>query len=227
MADYLIGTMPEPLDDAILAALADVETATIGHVRHWGFMNREIKPLNHTNKVIGCAITLALPAQDSTLLHHATGMLRPGDIVVIDRLGDRTHACVGGAVATAVVASGALGCVIDGPATDPTEIKQFGLTVWCAGVSPITTRLYNLGGMLNQPISCGGVSVKPGDVILADENGVLVIPREEAIELGRAAVARQNRINGNIDKIRKGAKLGELSGATKMVLEAVKAAPGG
>lgn len=224
MGQYLLGAMPAPLDPAIVTALAEVETATIGHVRHWGFMNKEIKPLNHARRVIGCAVTLALPAQDSTLLHHATGLLRPGDFVVIDRLGDRTHACLGGAVTAAMVLAKAAGCVIDGPATDPTEVAEAGFSVWCAGVAPITTRLYDLGGTMNQSISCGGVSVNPGDVVLADENGVLILTREEALEVARAAVERQARINRNIEKMRAGAKLGEVSGASEMVLKSLAAA---
>jgi len=209
--------MAPPLDDDVLEALAGVETATIGHVRHWGFMRKAIGALNHRRRIIGSAVTLALPAQDSTLLHHAVGLLRAGDCLVIDRLGDDVHACFGGTVAAAARHAQACGVVIDGPATDPTEIEEAGVPVWCTGVSPITTRLYNLGGMLNQPVQCGGVTVRSGDVIVADENGVLVLPRHEAAEVGLAAIARQQRVNSTAAKVRLGEKLGQLSGATKLV----------
>lgn len=209
--------MPVPLDEGILQALAGVETATIGHVRHWGFMRKRVSALNHRRRIVGCAVTVALPAQDSTLLHHAVGMLRPGDCLVIDRLGDDTHACFGGTVAAAAAYARAAGVVIDGPATDPTEIEEAGVPVWCTGVSPITTRLYNLGGSLNQPVHCGGVTVQPGDVVIADENGVLVLPRQEAVEVGTAAIARQERVNNTAARVRLGEKLGHLSGATRLV----------
>lgn len=217
MSKYLIAPMPTPLSSDVLEALANVETATIGHVRHWGFMRKEIRALNHRLRIVGCAVTLALPAQDSTLLHHAVGLLRKGDCLVIDRLGDVIHACFGGTVAAAVRFAQAAGVVIDGPATDPTELEESGVPVWCNGVSPITTRLYNLGGTLNQAVQCGGVTVRAGDVILADENGVLVLPRHEAVGIGEAAIARQQRISVTMSKVRLGEKLGDLSGASRLV----------
>jgi len=218
MAKYVIGRMPPPLSNDVIEALARVETATIGHVRHWGFLRQGIRALNHRKRIVGCAVTLAIPGQDSTLLHHAVGELRPNDVLVIDRLGDTVHACLGGTVATAVSLSGAAGIILDGPATDPTEIAASEVPVWCDGIAPITTRLYNLGGTLNQPVQCGGVSVKAGDVVLADENGVLVMDRGEAIELGRAAIARQIRIAGNVARVMRGEKLGLVSGASTLVL---------
>lgn len=218
MAKYLLADMPESLDPELRQALQGVETATIGHVRHWGFMHRRIQPMRHGRRIVGSAVTLALPAQDSTLLHHAVGLLRPGDCLVIDRLGDDIHACFGGAVATAARMAQVEGVVIDGPATDPGEIAEAGVAVWCTGIAPITTRLYNLGGTMNHVIQCGGVAVHAGDVVIADESGVLVLPRHEAAELGRAALERQQRMQANIERVRHGEKLGQLSGASAMVL---------
>lgn len=217
MKKFRIGRMPEPVSDAVKQRLAEVETATVGHFRHWGFMDSRIQALGHTKRLIGTAVTLALPAQDSTLLHHALGLLKPGHIVVIDRLGDRKHACWGGGVTNAAHAAGATAAIIDGVCTDPLEIAESGFPVWCRGISPITTRIYNLGGMLNCPVSCGGAVVNPGDIILADENGVLVIPPDEVEEIAEAALTKQARGIENVKKIRNGMKLGELSGASKLV----------
>ena len=102
-------------------------------------------------RVAGTAVTLAIPGQDSTLLHHALGLLRPGDILVVDRLGDDKHACWGGGVTVAAKAAGAVAGIVDGPCTDLTEIEDSDFPLWCRGMSPITTRLYNLGGTLNLP----------------------------------------------------------------------------
>jgi regulator of RNase E activity RraA len=98
MPKYEIGPMPEPLPAALIAKLERVETATIGHWRHWGFMDRGIQPLLREKRIAGVAVTLAIPGPDSTLLHHALGLLRPGDVLVVDRLGDDRHACWGGGV---------------------------------------------------------------------------------------------------------------------------------
>lgn len=221
MKKYVIGTMPGPLALSVHEQLAEVETATIGHFRHWGFMDPKIKPLlGHRRKIIGRAVTLALPAQDSTLLHHALGLLAEGDVVVIDRLGDRKHACWGGGVTQGAVAAGAAAAIVDGVCTDPSEIAEYEFPVWCRGISPITTRIYDLAGMLNVPVSCGGVVVHPGDVILADENGVLVLPPGEVEEVARAALEKQARQAVNAQKIREGGHLGDLSGASAFVTRA-------
>ncbi|WP_144630916.1 RraA family protein [Bordetella genomosp. 13] len=220
MKKYAIGATPPALDPQVFHWLKDVETATVGHFRHWGFMDARIQPLEHRRRVIGRAITVALPGQDSTLLHHALSQLAPGDIVVVDRLGDRKHACWGGGVTQGAVAAGAAGAVVDGMCTDPSEIAASGLPVWCRGVSPITTRIYDIGGMLNMPVSCGGVVVNPGDVILADENGVLVLPPGEVEEVARAALQKQARQAANAEKISRGERLGDLSGASAHVARA-------
>jgi 4-hydroxy-4-methyl-2-oxoglutarate aldolase len=223
MPEYRVNPMPPQIAPELVNKLLGVETATIGHTRHWGFMDRGIQPLLRSKRIAGTAVTLAIPGPDSTLLHHALGLLRPGDVLVIDRLGDDRHACWGGGVTIAAKAAGAVGGIVDGPCTDLTEIEDSDFPMWCRGMSPITTRLYNLGGMLNLPISCGGVVVMSGDVILADESGVLVLPPGEADALADAALARQARGETNQNRVRAGEKLGDLSGATRMVLDALKA----
>ena len=223
MTDYRIGPMPKQLPKDLVHKLQKVETATVGHSRHWGFMDRGIQPLLRNKRIAGTAVTLAIPGPDSTLLHHALSLLRPGDILVVDRLGDQRHACWGGGVTVGAKAAGAVAGIVDGPCTDQLEIEQSDFPMWCRGLAPITTRLYNLGGILNGLISCGGVPVQPGDAILADESGVLVLPAGEADAVAEAALARQARGEQTQQRVAKGEKLGYLSGATKMVLDALKA----
>ncbi|WP_293868739.1 RraA family protein [uncultured Alsobacter sp.] len=222
MPDYRIDPMPAQPSAALVDKLLQVETATVGHSQHWGFMDRGIQPLLRRKRIAGAAVTLAIPGQDSTLLHHTLGLLRPGDILVVDRLGDDKHACWGGGVTIAAKAAGAVGGIVDGPCTDLTEIEDSDFPLWCRGMSPITTRLYNLGGTLNLPISCGNVPVRAGDIILADESGVLVLPAGEAEAIADAAIARQERGERTQTRVKAGEKLGDISGATRMVLEAMK-----
>jgi 4-hydroxy-4-methyl-2-oxoglutarate aldolase len=224
MPDYIVKPMPQQIAASVCEKLMRVETATVGHSRHWGFMDRGIQPLLKGRRIAGTAVTLAIPGPDSTLLHHTLGLLRPGDILIVDRLGDDKHACWGGGVTVAAKAAGALGGVVDGPCTDLTEIEDSDFPVWCRGMSPITTRIYNLGGTLNVPVSCGGVTVNPGDAIIADESGVLVLGADEAEAIAVAAIARQERGKQNEARVRAGEKLGDISGATKMVLDALAAA---
>lgn len=213
MTPYVVRDMPPPVPREALAMLAQVETATVGHWRHLGFMHRGIQPLLRGHRVTGTAVTLAIPGPDSTLLHHALGLLRPGDVLVVDRLGDDRHACWGGAVTLAAKAAGAVAGIVDGPCTDLAEIEQSAFPVWARGIAPITTRLYDLGGYLNVPVSCGGAVVQPGDAVLADDSGVLVLPPGEVPAVVTEALARQARGAERERAVRDGAKLADLTGA--------------
>jgi regulator of RNase E activity RraA len=223
MKKYHIGAPPPQIDADLARRFAAVEIATIGHFRHRGFVHRSLQAIAPVaGTLVGTAVTVAIPATCSTLLHHAVGVLRPGDVLVIDRLGDDRHACLGGGVAFAVKTAGAIAAVLDGPCTDPDEIVEVGLPLWCRGVSSITTRLNDLGGGLNVPVSCGNVPVLPGDVVLADATGVLVLPVAEAEAVLVEAEARQARAGRFKIRIEAGEKLGSLSGASAQVAAALE-----
>lgn len=210
--------MPNQIKEALLKKSLKAETATIGHKRHMGFANRNIQNiLNKKITIAGTAVTLAIPGQDSTLLHHIIQFLRPGDILCIDRLGDDKHACLGGGVAAAIVASGCSGVIIDGPCTDTPELEEYGLQVWCKGTSPITTRIYNIGGSFNVPISIGGSVVNPGDLVIADFSGVLIMPENEAEIDIDWALGKQKAEPSTHKKLFDGKYIGDLSGASSLV----------
>ena len=218
---FVINAMPPQLPAGVVAKLSRVETATVGHTRHWGFMDRGIQGVLPAKRAAGTAVTVQIPGQDSAMLHHALGLLRPGDVLVVDRMGDDRHACVGGGVALAAKLAGAAAAVVDGPCTDFSEIRMHDFPVWCRGPSPITTRVYAIGGSLNTSIGCGGVTVNPGDAVVLDESGVLVLPPDEAEAVADAALARQEREKDLWAKLRAGAKIGDLSGATAKIMAAM------
>ncbi|XUY28662.1 RraA family protein [Agrobacterium sp. rho-8.1] len=223
MKKYHIGTQPKQVDPDLVARFESVEVATIGHFRHRGFVHHAIRPIVEVGRtLVGTAVTVAIPATDSTLLHHAVSVIRPGDFLFVDRLGDDRHACIGGGVAFAIKTAGAIGVVIDGPCTDVEEIIELDMPLWSRGVSGITTRLNDLGGSLNLPISCGNVPVMPGDIVIADASGIVVIPIDEAEEVVAEAMIRQARAGRNKGKIEAGEKLGDLSGASRMVATALE-----
>jgi len=223
MKKYQIGSVPKQVDAELVRKFESVEVATIGHFRHRGFVRHSITPVVEPKKtLVGTAVTVAIPGTDSTLLHHAIGFLRPGDFLFVDRLGDDRHACIGGGVAFAIRTAGAIGVAIDGPCTDVEEIVELGMPLWCRGVSGITTRLNDLGGALNLPISCGNVPVLPGDVVVADASGIVVIPVDEAEDVVEEAMMRQARAGRNKDKVAAGEKLGDLSGASRLIAAALE-----
>ncbi|ATR22869.1 Demethylmenaquinone methyltransferase family [Roseomonas mucosa] len=218
MPKYVVEKSAPQISAEVIALLEQTETATVGHWRHWGFVDRGVQPLLRHRRVAGTAVTVQIPGPDSTLLHHALGLLRPGDILVVDRLGDVRHACWGGGVTVAAKAAGAKAGVVDGPCTDLEEVEASDFPMWCRGQAPITTRIYDLGGRLNVPVSMGGVVVMPGDAVLCDESGVLVLPPAEAEAEAREAITRQERGMKTQARVAAGEKLGEISGATAKVL---------
>ncbi|MDD2047530.1 RraA family protein [Pseudomonas putida] len=215
---FKICPMPDSMPVSLMERALNAEPATIGHFRLMGFPDSAIRPLHPVPRVAGPAVTLALPAADSTLLHHAVGQLRPGDIVVIDRLGDTHHACLGGGVAYALAKAGVGGVIIDGPVADPQELRDVGLAVWARGVASITTRLQGIGGRMNVPVCCGGAVVMPGDLVIADEGGVVFIPREEAAHDIERAVLLQETEQKGLPLLGKDKTLGLLTGASAMVM---------
>lgn len=115
----------------------------------------------------------------------------------------------------AAQARGLAGAVIDGFVTDRSSILTSGFPVWCRGRSPVTTKLRGLGGDINVPISCGGVRVRPGDIVLADENGVAVLDPAQAEEF--AARARQMQADeiAVFERLAAGETLAEISQTSK------------
>ena len=189
---YEVGDMPEPLPRDLVEALSGVELATIGHIRHRGFADRGIAPVHRrSGTIVGTAVTVSLPACDGAILHYALDRLRPGDFLMIDRLGDNRYACVGGGVAARIARTGAVGVAIDGPCTDLDELAEIDIGIWARGVTALTTRLSDLGGALNYPVAIGNVPVLPGDVVMADTSGLIVLPRDEAWAVCRAAINRE------------------------------------
>lgn len=214
---FTVKDMPPQLDASLVELLEQAETATIGHVLYTGFVDRGVSPLLPRRRVAGTAVTLRLPHADSTLLHYACKLVRPGDIVLIDRCGDLKYACWGGGLTLAMKLAGVKAGVIDGPATDLSEIQEFDLPIWSRGLSSITTRLLGIEGAMNVPVSIGGQVVRPGDAVLADEQGVLVMAPQAAREAAERAIAMQKREAETHKRLRAGEKLPDITGATAMV----------
>lgn len=189
---YRTAPRPEPLDQELLALLADIETATIGHFESSGFIIG-VRPV-FPARAMGTAITVAAPGRDGRVIYMAIDMLEPGDVLVISRLDQDHLACVGGGVAAAAKAKGAVAIIVDGPCTDPAEIVATGLPVWCSGVSAKTTsRHTQLGGEINFPIACGNAVVMPGYCVLADESGIYTAEPARMREVATQASTRQLR----------------------------------
>lgn len=215
---FILNEMPEQIAPSLLAQLSKVETATVGHFYHRGFMDPTLRALISDQRIAGTAVTISIPGRDSALLHHVLGRVRPGDFLIIDRHGDCRYACWGGIVTLAAKVQGVAGAVIDGVVTDVEEIRGYQMPVWCRGLSPLTTQLLAVSGSLNTPICCGGTVVHPGDAILADENGILVLRPDKVSTIVDKALRKQEREEQVITRIRTGEKLSDISGATAKIM---------
>ncbi len=180
--------------DKVLTRLARIAPSTLGHFVEEGFFDASIRPLYRPIKLVGRALTVDSPPRDNSILRRAVREAKPGDVLVVHRNGDERHAAFGGLLGLAAKNRGIAGVVLDGPAADWAEIIELQLPVFSRGISAITTRRLNLGGTVGEPITCGGARVSPGDYVLGDDDGVLVIPAAEIepmIERGLAAASRE------------------------------------
>ncbi len=142
---------------------------------------------------------------------------------MIDRAGDQQYAALGGLVSYALKVRKVEAVIIDGAATDIDEIREMGLLVFYPRLSAITTRLAGTDGEINTTISCGGVVVNPGDIVLADENGFVVMPPDEAKALCTEAVEKhQNGEPGIRAKLDAGARMADLTRANQIVAKAME-----
>jgi regulator of RNase E activity RraA len=218
---FVLNEVPPQIDPSLLEQLREAEPATIGHFRHVGFMAPEIRLLTSGYvRIAGTAVTVRTYGADIAIVHYALSRLRPGDILVVDRAGDVRHAACGGGVAFAARAAGCSGIIIDGPATDIQELREFGLPVWARGLSTVTGKGLFQHGEFCVPVSCGGVAVAPGDAILADENGVLVLkPAEIAEAAARAVAMQQEEKTVTFPRLVAGEKLADFNGTNARIAE--------
>lgn len=200
--------------------LKNVEPATIGHYLDYGFMDPYIQSRLNNVSVFGSAFTVKTNINDSTMVHKAVSIAGEGDVIIIDRTGDQKHAPVGEMVVYAAKQRGVAGIIIDGPCTDIQAIREIGLPVYSTGLSPITTKLLGLGGEINTVVQCGGVVVKPGDLILGDDNGILVIDEEVDLD-DILAKAEEDELEEPImkRKIDAGTALGDLTEVDELIAE--------
>jgi 4-hydroxy-4-methyl-2-oxoglutarate aldolase len=218
---FTLKPLPPGLDQGLIAKLVKAEPATIGHFRNWGFMDPGLRAMQSDVRIAGPAVTVRAPGMDGTIVGYALGQVRPGDVLVIDRCGDHRHAAFGGLVAYACKVAGLAGVIIDGVATDIGEVRQYKVPLWCRGLSAVTTKRIGLAGEFCVPVSCGGVAVNPGDVIIADECGIVVMERSQAEAAADRAIGMQEAEVASRKRLDAGEKLPDISGATKVLQEAI------
>ena len=171
-----------------------------------GTLHGRIAPLAPQMKCAGPAFTIEVRAGDNLMIHTAMTMAKPGDILVIDGKGDRTCALMGAIMINACKQLKLGGVVIDAAIRDSLELRELGFPVFAVGANPNGPTKF-VPGRINWPISCGGIAVAPGDLVVGDADGVVVIEREKAASLLEAAQKKVDDETARIAAIKQGKDL--------------------
>ncbi|MGE8500752.1 MAG: RraA family protein [Pseudomonas sp.] len=219
---YIIEALPEPIEQTALDVLAGAEPATIGHFITTGILNPRIRAHFKNLRCVGTAVTVKMPGADGGILHYAMGCARPGDFLIVDRCGESVTAAMGGAMAYAAKQAGIAGIVIDGYVTDLGELRDHGVPIWSWGASAITTRVKGEEGEFCTPVQCGGVVVHPGDAVIADENGIVILPKALALPLAQRAIEFQNNEKHTLARLANGEKFPDIVGSRAVIDAAIQ-----
>ncbi|MDZ5456162.1 RraA family protein [Azohydromonas lata] len=147
-----------------------------------GALHGRIQPLSPSMRFAGTAITVEVRPGDNLMIHAAMAIAQPGDVIVVDGKGDLSSALMGEIMSQQCVALGIAAVVIDGAVRDSEAIRELGFPMFAAGLNP-NGPTKNIAGRLNHPISIGGVTVHPGDLVVGDADGVTVVERAKAASL--------------------------------------------
>lgn len=195
----------------LVGDLARTSYPTLGHFLEDGFVDPAIQSLLPSVKIAGPTVTVRIADHDAIAMNRALLAIQPGDVLVVDMLGDHRHAPVGAVTAAAAIAQGAAAVVVDGMATDLLELRQAGLPVFARGTTCLTTkRAYGTGSAVNVPVRCGGVEVNPGDLVLGDDNGLVVLSPETARDVVGQALASDAAEPAILARIAAGEPLGTV-----------------
>lgn len=170
----------ERVDPAVVAEAAQYPSSILADVAgRRGALSGRIAPLAPSMRFAGPAITVEVRPGDNLMIHAAMAIAQPGDVIVVDGKGDLSSALMGEIMSQQCVALGVVAVVIDGAVRDSEAIRELGFPMFAAGLNP-NGPTKSVSGRLNHPISIGGVSVSPGDLVVGDADGVTVIERSKA-----------------------------------------------
>jgi 4-hydroxy-4-methyl-2-oxoglutarate aldolase len=180
MKKHVIVREIDRADVAVIDELGGIGTASVHEaIGRVGYVGPHIRPIQHDVKIAGSAVTVLSHPGDNIMIHAAVEVCRPGDVLVVVNTAPSTHGMFGDLLACSLMAHGVRGLVIDAGVRDTADLRAMGFPVWSQHVSCQGT-VKNTPGSVNVPVVLGGITVYPGDVVCADDDGVVVVARADA-----------------------------------------------
>lgn len=205
---------PQVCESARGISVADIHEAMPGASGRTALMSPRMRPLNRGLHIAGPAVTAFCSPGDNLMMHRALSLAQPGDVLVVVCAAETSGAQWGDVAGQYAQHKELAGVVVHGCIRDTDVLERMRFPVWATAVSPIHPDKQG-HGMVNAPVTCDGVVVKPGDLIVADGDGVVCVPRDGAEDVLAAARARLQREDDIASAIREGARLWDLIGAQR------------
>ena len=176
-----------------------------------GALDSGMKPIDPRSRLVGPALTVDTRPADNLMLHYALLKARPGDVLVVDAKGFLEAGPWGDILTAAAMKRGIAGLVIDGAVRDASAIEAMGFPVFCRGLSIKSTGKAH-AGKVNVPLCIGGVVIRPGDIIVGDRDGLVVVEPDKLASVLESARGREAKEAGFRSAIENGASTAELLG---------------
>ncbi|MET7272029.1 4-carboxy-4-hydroxy-2-oxoadipate aldolase/oxaloacetate decarboxylase [Streptomyces flaveolus] len=189
----VVVTDPPKADAEDVAALAGYGVATVSEAMgRTGLLGPGIRPIQQGVRIAGTAVTVLSWPGDNLMIHAAVEQCGEGDVLVVTTTSPSTDGMFGELFATALQRRGVRGLIINAGIRDTQELREMGFAAWSRDVSAQGT-VKATGGSVNVPVAVNGQVIRPGDVIVADDDGVVVVPREQARRTAEASEAREKK----------------------------------
>ena len=173
----------------IVSGLGEAGVATVHEAGAGGLLDPGVRPIQEGRRIAGSAVTVSCAPGDNIMVHAAVEVIEPGDVLVVATTAPSTHGMFGELLATSVMARGCVGVVVDAGVRDVSDLRRMGLPVWSRAIHAAGT-VKATPGSVNLPVVCGGATVRPGDVVVADDDGVAVVESDRAAEIFEACRRR-------------------------------------